>query len=171
MNILKHDMKKSILSKKETATIKDLIRKNWPSGAQNLEKEKEKNFISYELDKGRRIVSTKLFAAVQTDSKTIVPFLGTEQILSAFPSVVVDMGAIKFVCNGAKVMRPGIRRFDNFKKGDYVTVRDEKFSKILAIGRALEDSEIAIQNTKGYVIDNLHYIGDTFWESYKEISQ
>jgi malignant T-cell-amplified sequence len=173
LNILKRDMKKSILSKKETATIKDLIRKNWPFGAQNLEKEKEKekNFISYELDKGQRIVSTKLFAAVQTDSKTIVPFLGTEQILSAFPSVVVDMGAIKFVCNGAKIMRPGIRRFGNFKKGDYVTVKDETFSKILAVGRALEDSEIAIQNTKGYVIDNLHYIGDTFWESYKEISQ
>jgi len=171
LNILKRDMKKSILSKKETATIKDLIRRNWPFGAQNLEKEKEKekNFISYELDKGQRIVSTKLFAAVQTDSKTIVPFLGTEQILSAFPSVVVDMGAIKFVCNGAKIMRPGIRRFDNFKKGDYVTVKDETFSKILAVGRALEDSEIAIQNTKGYVIDNLHYIGDMFWESYKEI--
>ena len=165
------DMKKSILSKKETSTIKDLIRKNWPPGAQNLEKEKEKekNFISYELDKGQRIVSTKVFTAVQTDSETIVPFLGTEQILSAFPSVVVDMGAIKFVCNGAKVMRPGIRKFDNFKKGDYVTVKDEKFSKTLAVGRALEDSETAIQNTKGYVIDNLHYIGDTFWESYKEI--
>lgn len=169
MNIPKQDMKKSTLSKKETSTIKDLIRKDWPPGAQNLEKEKEKNFISYGLDKGQRIVSTKVFTAVQTDSRTIVPFLGTEQILSAFPSVVVDMGAIKFVCNGAKIMRPGITRFDNFKKGDYVTVKDEKFSKILAVGRALEDSETAIQNTKGYVIDNLHYIGDTFWESYKEI--
>jgi malignant T-cell-amplified sequence len=163
-------MKKSILSKKETATIKDLIRKNWPFGAQNLEKEKEKekNFISYELDKGQRIVSTKLFAAVQTDSKTIVPFLGTEQILSAFPSVVVDMGAIKFVCNGAKIMRPGITKFDSFKKGDFVLVKDEKFSKVLAVGRALEDSVIAIQKTKGYIIENLHYIGDVFWESHKE---
>lgn len=163
-------MKKSILSKKETGTIKDLIRKNWPPGAQNLEKEKEKNFISYELDKGQRIVSTKLFAAVQTDSKTIVPFLGTEQILSAFPSVVVDMGAIKFVCNGAKIMRPGITEFDAFTKGDFVTVKDEKFLKTLAIGRALEDSVVAFRNAKGYVLDNLHYVGDEFWETYKEIN-
>ena len=71
MNILKHDMKKSILSKKETATIKDLIRKNWPSGAQNLEKEKEivcpvckstkvykhknvKEFVGFAVMRGRR---------------------------------------------------------------------------------------------------------------------
>src|SRR5215203_466629 len=139
-------MKKAVLSKRETSILKDLIRAKWPFGAQNFEG--EKNFICYELEKGRRIVSNKAFIAIQTDSETIVPFLGTEQILSAFPSVVVDMGAIKFVCNGAKIMRPGITRFDNFKKGDYVTVKDEKFSKILAVGRALEDSDTAIQNTK-----------------------
>jgi PUA domain protein len=50
-----------------------------------------------------------------------------------------------------------------------VTVKDEKYSKILAIGRALEDSMIASQNNKGYVLNNLHYVGDAFWESYKEI--
>jgi malignant T-cell-amplified sequence len=160
-------MKKSILSKRDTSTIKDIIRKKWPPAAQNLEN--EKNFASYELDNGQRIVSTKAFMAVQTDAETIVPFLGTVQILSAFPSVVVDMGAIKFVCNGAKIMRPGIVKFDTFKKDDLVTVKDVKFSKILAVGRALEDSIISIQNEKGYVIDNLHYIGDPFWEYYKEI--
>jgi malignant T-cell-amplified sequence len=160
-------MKKSILSKRDTSTIKDIIRKKWPPAAQNLEN--EKNFASYELDNGQRIVSTKAFMAVQTDAETIVPFLGTVQILSAFPSVVVDMGAIKFVCNGAKIMRPGIVKFDTFKKGDLVTVKDVKFSKILAVGRALEDSTISIQNEKGYVIDNLHYIGDPFWEYYKKI--
>jgi PUA domain protein len=80
------------------------------------------------------------------------------------------MGAIKFVCNGARVTRPGIIKFDTFKRGDLVTVKDEKYSKVLAIGRALEDSTTAINNIKGYVIENLHYIGDDFWESYKEIA-
>ena len=130
---------------------------------------KRKKLRIIRVDNGQRIVSTKAFTAVQTDAETIVPFLGTVQILSAFPSVVVDMGAIKFVCNGAKIMRPGIVKFDTFKKGDLVTVKDVKFSKILAVGRALEDSIISIQNEKGYVIDNLHYIGDPFWEYYKEI--
>ena len=161
-------MKKSILSKRESSVIKDIIRKNWPPSAHNFDN--EKNFISYEIDKGQRIICTKAFTAVQIDSETIVPFLGTVQILTAFPTVVVDMGAIKFVCNGAKIMRPGIVKFDTFKKGDLVTVKDVKFSKTLAVGRALEDSIISIQNEKGYVIDNLHYIGDPFWEYYKEIA-
>ena len=161
-------MKKAVLSKRETSILKDLIRAKWPFGAQNFEG--EKNFICYELEKGRRIVSNKAFIAIQTDSETIVPFLGTGQILTAFPSVVVDMGAVKFVCNGARVTRPGIIKFDIFNRGDLVTVKDEKYSKVLAVGRALEDSNTAINNNKGYVIDNIHYIGDDFWESYKEIN-
>jgi malignant T-cell-amplified sequence len=161
-------MKKAVLSKRETSILKDLIRAKWPFGAQNFEG--EKNFICYELEKGRRIVSNKAFIAIQTDSETIVPFLGTGQILTAFPSVVVDMGAVKFVCNGARVTRPGIIKFDTFNRGDLVTVKDAKHSKVLAVGRALEDSATAINNNKGYVIDNIHYIGDDFWEYYKEIN-
>ena len=161
-------MKKTVLSKRETSILKDLIRAKWPFGAQNFEG--EKNFICYELEKGRRIVSNKAFIAIQTDSETIVPFLGTGQILTSFPSVVVDMGAVKFVCNGARVTRPGIIKFDTFNRGDLVTVKDEKYSKVLAVGRALEDSAVAINSNKGYVIDNIHYIGDDFWESYKEIT-
>jgi malignant T-cell-amplified sequence len=40
----------------------------------------------------------------------------------------------------------------------------------LAVGIALEDSNIASSNSKGYVIDNLHYISDKFWKAHKEIS-
>jgi PUA domain protein len=40
------------------------------------------------------------------------------------------MGAVKFVCNGAKIMRPGITKFDTFKKDDIVIVKDQ------AMGRA-----------------------------------
>ena len=40
---------------------------------------------------------------------------------------------------------------------------------ILAVGIALEDSDLAKQMTKGYVIDNLHYISDKIWEAHKEI--
>jgi PUA domain protein len=90
-------------------------------------------------------------------------------MLKYFPSVEVDMGAVKFICNGAKIMRPGITKFDTFKKGDIVVVKDQTYSKTLAAGIAIEDSEIAAAKTKGYVIDNLHYISDKFWEAHKEI--
>ena len=107
--------------------------------------------------------------AVQIEDK-IMPFLGAKlEMLQRFPSVTVDMGAIKFVCNGAKVMRPGITSFDSFKKGDIIVVKDQKHGKALAAGVALEDSETAKLMTKGYVVENLHYISDKMWEAYKEI--
>lgn len=80
------------------------------------------------------------------------------------------MGAVKFVCNGAKIMRPGITKFDSFKKDDIVIVKDHTYGKSLAVGIALDDSEIATSKSKGYVIDNLHYISDKFWEVHKEIA-
>jgi PUA domain protein len=55
------------------------------------------------------------------------------------------------------------------KKNDIVVVKDEIHSKTLAAGIALEDSEIAATKSKGYVIDNLHYISDAFWEAHKQI--
>jgi PUA domain protein len=79
------------------------------------------------------------------------------------------MGAVKFVCNGAKVLRPGIVEFGNFKRGDIVTVQDQTHGKVLAVGIALEDAEVAKAMQKGYVVDNLHYISDKIWEAAKEI--
>jgi malignant T-cell-amplified sequence len=83
--------------------------------------------------------------------------------------VTIDMGAIKFVCKGAKVMRPGIVDFDSFKNGDIVVVKDQIHGRALAVGLALKDSEAAKAMSKGYIIDNFHYISDKMWEAYKEI--
>lgn len=99
----------------------------------------------------------------------IVPFLGKPEQLHRFPSVTIDMGAIKFVCKGAKVMRPGIVDFDSFKIGDIVVVKDQTHGRALAVGLALEDSEAAKAMSKGYIIDNIHYISDKMWEAYKEV--
>jgi PUA domain protein len=80
------------------------------------------------------------------------------------------MGAIKFVCNGAKVTRPGITSFDDFKKDGIVVVKDQTYKKALAVGIAMTDSESASAMERGYVIDNLHYISDKFWEASKSIA-
>ena len=99
-----------------------------------------------------------------------MPFVGARaEILSQFPSVTVDMGAVKFVCNGAKVMRPGITNFDAFSNGSVVLVKDQVHGKILAAGIALADSESAKSMEKGYVVDTLHYISDEMWEAFKQI--
>jgi PUA domain protein len=131
---------------------------------------KIKSFTAYEVEADKYILKSQNFTAVQINQNIILPFLGNSDFIKQFPCVYVDMGAVKFVCNGARIMRPGITKFDTFKKDDIVIVKDQNYEKSLAAGIALDDSEIAASKSKGYVIDNLHYISDKFWEVHKEIT-
>lgn len=82
-----------------------------------------------------------------------------------FKKVVVDMGAVKFMVNGADVMSPGIVDVsDNIKKDEIVIIIDEMHHKALAIGIALIDGYEMIKNTDGKAIKNIHHIGDAIWE-------
>jgi PUA domain protein len=155
----------SVLSKRNSHELTDIIKKKWPEDILP----QTKNFKVYEIGEGKRIIKADKFTAVQINQDIILPFLGEAKLVERFPSVLVDMGAVKFVCNGAKIMRPGITKFDVFKKDDIVVVRDEVYLKTLSAGIALEDSEIAAAKSKGYVIENLHYISDAFWEAHKEV--
>ena len=158
-------LKTFVLSKSETNELLDKLRSDWPHDAIP----KVKSIKVYEVEEGRRLLVADDTVAVQMRD-SIVPFLGSNpEVLQRFPFVTVDMGAVKFVCNGAKVMRPGITNFGSFKKGDIVMIKDQIHGKALAVGVALENSEAAKAMTKGYVIENLHYISDKMWETYKEI--
>ena len=158
-------MKTFVLSKSETNELLDKLRSAWPHDAIP----KVKSIKVYEVEEGTRLLVADDTVAVQMRD-SIVPFLGSNpEVLQRFPFVTVDMGAVKFVCNGAKVMRPGIVDFGSFKKGDIVMIKDQIHGKALAVGVALENSEAAKAMTKGYVIENLHYISDKMWETYKEI--
>ena len=142
------------------------LRGTWPAAAiPNV-----KSITVHELEEGKRLlVANEHVFAVQKDD-VIVPFVGADlQMLSLFPAVTVDMGAVKFVCNGAKMMRPGITKFDSFVMGGIVLVKDQVHGKILASGKAIVDSETAAPMQKGYVVETLHYISDEMWEKYKEI--
>ena len=158
-------LKTFVLSKSETNELLDKLRSAWPHDAIP----KVKSIKVYEVEEGTRLLVADDTVAVQMRD-SIVPFLGSNpEVLQRFPFVTVDMGAVKFVCNGAKVMRPGITDFGSFKKGDIVMIKDQIHGKALAVGVALENSEAAKAMTKGYVIENLHYISDKMWETYKEI--
>jgi PUA domain protein len=87
------------------------------------------------------------------------------------PKVVVDMGAIPHVCNGADVMAPGIVRFEGkFVKGDVVLVADERYGKPIAVGEILYDSDEVIEVKHGVVVRNVHYVGDKIWKTLKELA-
>ena len=77
----------------------------------------------------------------KADDKVLPTLLFTE-FTSKAPKIVVDMGAVPYVCKGATVMAPGIVRIEGeFGKGDLVFVVDVKFGKALALGESLMDSE------------------------------
>lgn len=77
--------------------------------------------------------------------------------------VIVDSGAVRFVVNGADIMSPGIIKADpDIKEGDPVIIREEKYGKPLAIGKALIDGNSMIADA-GKAVKSLHYVGDEIW--------
>jgi PUA domain protein len=98
------------------------------------------------------------------DGNGLYPHLSSGKV-NLLPSVVVDMGAIPYVCNGADVMAPGIKEMAGaFDEGDIVVVRDITHRKALAVGRALKSSAEIEASRKGKVIQNLHYVGEKLWK-------
>ncbi|HWG91611.1 MAG TPA: PUA domain-containing protein [Candidatus Thermoplasmatota archaeon] len=78
--------------------------------------------------------------------------------------VTVDMGAIKFVTNGADVMAPGIVEADPaIQPGDLVWIRDERNKQPLAVGEALVPGTAMPRGPKGKAVKSLHFVGDLFW--------
>lgn len=93
---------------------------------------------------------------------TLKLFLKRENILK---KVIIDIGAIKFIINGADIMRPGITEIDlNIKKEEIIAIIDEKNHKPIAIGIALYNAEEMNSLTSGKVIKNIHYVGDEIWK-------
>jgi malignant T-cell-amplified sequence len=155
-----------MLSKKETSVIVDKLIENWP---ENIIP-KIKNIKSYEIEKNKKLlIHEDNFSAVLID-EIILPFLGNNNLVKSFPSVLVDMGAVKYVCNGANIARPGIVKFEIFLKDKIVIVKDKDHQKSLAVGISLYDSEKAMSLSKGHIINNMHYVGDKFWNLYKELN-
>ena len=78
--------------------------------------------------------------------------------------VIVDMGAVKFVTNGADVMSPGIVDADeNIEKEDIVWVCDQRNRKAIAVGIAFLSGKEMILKNKGKAIKIVHYVGDELW--------
>ncbi len=78
--------------------------------------------------------------------------------------ITVDMGAVRFVVNGADIMRPGIVEIQaGIEKDDFVAVVDKNNKKPLAVGIALYSSEEMRVMASGKVIKNIHYVGDELW--------
>ncbi len=103
---------------------------------------------------------------------TVYPTLTATEIVASLPKAVVDMGAIRFVCNGADVMAPGIVRYEgSFSKGDIIVVVDVTHGKPLALGEVLYNSDEAKNVRQGPVIKSKHYVSDKIWNFSKTITE
>ncbi len=158
-------LKIHILSKKDTNNILEKMSSLWP---QSLIP-KTKTLKIYEITKDTCILEHENMFAVQIDKNLILPFLGNLTIVNLFPHVIVDMGAIKPICGGANIARPGIREFGKFQKNAIVVIKDMTYMKPIAIGLSLVDSETVESMASGYIVNNYHYVGDKYWKAYKEV--
>jgi predicted RNA-binding protein (TIGR00451 family) len=159
-------MKKWVLSRRDSAELiakveSDLgLQLNLPRSAQAECAEPEEGVVFVDLDK---------FVFVQTGGK-FIPFLGSGNVLALFPGVVVDEGAIRFLLNGADVMRPGIRKLDDWGgEGRMVIVREEKKGRAIAVGVSTVAVAEARSMTKGSCLKNIHHVGDRYWNLHRAL--
>ena len=95
-------------------------------------------------------------------------FLSVRGLLAHKPQaryVTVDMGAVKFVANGADIMAPGIVEADPaLQPGDWCWIRDERNKQPLAVGKALVAGTAMVRG-KGKAVKSVHHLGDRLWNA------
>jgi len=156
-------LKSNLISKSETAEILKTVSEKWGIGFPKIKNVK----VHKILDDAQIITGTGIKILKVNDD--YLPFLSETETLKKFPNVMVDMGAVKFMCKGANVMRPGIKKYTEFEKDNLVCVVEESQHKFLAVGKSLVASSELENMTKGEIIKNIHYISDRFWEVGKTI--
>ncbi len=156
-------MKSNLISKSETSALLKTISERW-----GMEFPKIKNLKVHQISDEAQIITGNGMKILKVNDD-FLPFLSETDTLERFPNVTVDMGAVKFMCKGANVMRPGIKTFTEFEKDKLVCIVEESQHKFLAVGKAMVSSSELETMEKGEVIKNLHYISDKFWETGKTI--
>ncbi|MFQ5781439.1 MAG: PUA domain-containing protein [Nitrosopumilus sp.] len=156
-------MKSNLISKSETSTLLKTVSEKW-----GIEVPKIKNLKVHQISNDAQIITGNGIKILKVN-EDYLPFLSETKILEKFPNVMVDMGAVKFMCKGANVMRPGIKKFSEFGKDNLVCIIEESQHKFLAVGKAMVSSSELEMMDKGEVVKNMHYISDKFWEIGKTI--
>ena len=156
-------MRTDTLSKSDTAGLVSRIAEQWSGvgapSARNARVHRLEGSLLYELD-GVRVLEV---------DGALLPFLGQDETLAAFPRVTVDAGAVRFMCNGANLMRPGITGNTEFAADDIVCIAEEAHGKYLAVGRARVASAEVETMKRGEVVTNMHYVSDKHWNAAKAI--
>ncbi len=158
-------MKINLISKSETNKLLKEISAQW-----KIDFPKIKNLKIHQIENDVQIITAKDLKFLKIGDVHL-PFLSQNSLLERFPHVIVDMGAVEFMCKGANLMRPGIMSYSEFDKDEIVCVKEESQNKFLAVGKAVVSSTELETMEKGKVIENMHYVSDQFWEIGKNIQE
>jgi PUA domain protein len=156
-------LKSNLISKSETSELLKTVSEKW-----GIEFPKMKNVKVHQILDDAQIITGAGIKILKVNDDYL-PFLSETETLKKFPNVMVDMGSVKFMCKGANVMRPGIKKYTEFEKDSLVCIVEESQHKFLAVGKSLVSSAELENMEKGEVIKNMHYISDKFWEIGKTI--
>jgi len=156
-------LKSNLISKSETSELLKTVSEKW-----GMEFPKIKNVRVHQILDDAQIITGAGIKILKVNDDYL-PFLSETETLKKFPNVMVDMGAVKFMCKGANVMRPGIKKYTEFEKNSLVCIVEESQHKFLAVGKSLVASSELENMEKGEIIKNIHYISDRFWEIGKTI--
>ncbi len=127
---------------------------------------KKIQLIKYSFSK-RESVYTKNNQIVLIDIQDLlIPHIKLIRTLNhKIPTVSVDTGAIKFVVNGADVMRPGVVKIDeNVVEGGLILVSESSKGGILCFGIAMYDAVDMEAMKSGKCIKNIHHLKDKYWD-------
>ena len=135
----------------------------------NLEYSKKYQVELVETENHKLILINKqpsFFYYTINNQKIIIPtlkLLQTKQ--NILKTITIDINAIKFIINGADIMRPGITEIqDNIHKNEPILIIDQTHKKPLAIGISLLNTDELRTTTSGKVIKNIHHVGDELWK-------
>jgi len=159
-------LKKWVLSRRDSA---EMISKIEELLGLSLALPKSAQARCVEPEEGAVFILLDGFEFVQAGG-TYFPYLGSQATIALFPQAFVDEGAIRFLLNGADVMRPGIRRFDDWgSPGKMVIVREEKKGRAIAVGPSMVGSSEVQGMSKGGCLRNVHHVGDKYWNLHKSV--
>ena len=100
----------------------------------------------------------------------LFPTLYFKEVFGIIPKLVVDMGAVPFICKGADLMAPGVLSIKGqFNQNELLLIIDERHGKPLAMGLSIFDSEEMKKVNRGKIAKNLHFVGDKLWDYLKEL--
>ncbi len=159
-------MHKYRLSIREIRKLTQLIKQFF-----GVDFDRKASWEAVKIDREREIyIVNGLPAFIRIGEELYPTVVCVERRMTLLPKVIVDMGAVPYIVNGADVMMPGVVRIEgSFKGGCIVAVSDEKYGRILAVARSLISSDVASEISTGRGFKNIHHVGDVFWKIMKNL--